>query len=152
MAVKPIPEGYHTVTPYLIVDGANELIEFTKRAFGAEETVRMPGEGGTVAHAEIRIGSSIVMLSDGPSESGPTSAMLHLYVNDTDAVYRRALEAGATSVREPADQFYGDRSGGVQDAFGNQWWLATHVEDLSPEEIEKRRAALAGGGSSKEVA
>ncbi len=141
--VKPIPDGYHTVTPYLIVDRAAELIDFTKRAFGAEEMFRMPGRGGAIMHAEIRIGDSVVMLSDASTENPSTSTMIHLYVEDVDAVYQRALEAGASSLREPENQFYGDRSAGVKDAFGNQWWLATHVEDVSPEELQRRQDELA---------
>jgi uncharacterized glyoxalase superfamily protein PhnB len=143
MAVKPIPDGYHTVTPYLIVDRAAELIDFTKRAFGAEEMFRMPGPSGAIMHAEIRIGDSVVMLSDASTENPSTSTMIHLYVEDVDAVYQRAVEAGASSLREPENQFYGDRSGGVKDAFGNQWWLATHVEDVSPEELQRRQDELA---------
>ncbi|MDQ3894827.1 MAG: VOC family protein [Actinomycetota bacterium] len=143
MAVKPIPDGYHTVTPYLIVGRAAELIDFTKRAFGAEEMFRMPGPGGAIMHAEIRIGDSVVMLSDASTENPSTSTMIHLYVEDVDAVYQRALEAGASSLREPENQFYGDRSAGVKDAFGNQWWLATHVEDVSPEELQRRQDELA---------
>ncbi len=141
MAVKPIPEGYHSVTPFLIVQGASKLIDFAKRAFGAEETFRMPGPGGAIMHAEMRIGDSMLMLSDATSENPPLAVMIHLYVEDADGVYKRALAAGAASLREPADQFYGDRSAGVKDAFGNQWWLATHIEDVPPEEMAKRAAA-----------
>jgi PhnB protein len=143
MAVKPIPEGYHTVTPYVIVNGAGALIDFARQAFGAEELFRMPGQGGAIMHGEIRIGDSVVMLSDGSPEQPPTSTMLHLYVEDVDAVYRRALDAGASSLREPTNEFYGDRSAGVRDSFGNQWWIATHVEDVSPEELKRRHEALA---------
>ena len=143
MAVKPIPDGYHTVTPYLIVAGAAELIEFAKRAFGAKERFRSSGPDGTIMHAEIQIGDSVVMVSDGSPDHPPKPAMLHLYVEDVDAVYRDALAAGGEPLREPEDQFYGDRSGGVRDAFGNQWWLATHVEDVSPEEMRRRQEALA---------
>jgi uncharacterized glyoxalase superfamily protein PhnB len=139
--VKPIPDGYHSITPFLIVDGAPELIDFAKQAFGAEETFRMPGPGGQIMHAEMRIGDSMMMLSDASPENPPMPAMIHLYVPDAEAVYKRALQAGASSIREPADQFYGDRSAGVKDRFGNQWWLATHIEDVSPEEMEKRAAA-----------
>jgi len=144
MAVKPIPEGYHSVTPYLIVKNAAGLIDFMKEALGAEETFRMPGPGGVIMHAEVRIGDSLVMLADAAgAENPPMPAMIHLYVQDADGVYKRALQLGATSVREPADQFYGDRSAGVKDAFGNQWWIATHVEDVPPEEMERRQQALA---------
>lgn len=142
MTVKPIPEGYHSVTPYLVVDGCNGLIEFMKQAFDAEETFRMDGPGGTVAHAEVRIGDSIVMAGDpsstGETEVPPMPTMLHLYLEDCDKTYQKAIEAGATSIREPRNEFYGDRSGGVKDAFGNQWWISTHVEDVPPDEMAKR--------------
>lgn len=142
MAVKPIPEGYHSVTPYLVVQGAAQLIEFMKEALGAEETFRMPTPSGGIGHAEVKIGDSMVMLGDASgAENPPMPAILHVYVEDVDARYKRALQAGATSVREPADQFYGDRSAGVKDKFGNQWWLATHVEDVPPEEMAKRAQA-----------
>jgi PhnB protein len=138
MTVKPIPDGYHSVTPYLIVQGADKLLDFLTRAFGAEETVRMPRPDGSIAHAEVRIGDSVVMLADAGEQWSPMPAGIHLYLEDCDATYLRALEAGATSVQEPADQFYGDRSAGVRDSLGNHWWIATHVEDLSEEEIAKR--------------
>ena len=139
MAVKPIPDGYHRVTPYLAVDGASRLIDFLKEAFGAEETFRMPAGEGKIGHAEVRIGDSVVMTGDASGGDTPAMpAMIHLYVEDIDATYRRALEAGATSVREPADQFYGDRSGGVRDPAGNLWWIVTHVEDVSEEELARR--------------
>ncbi len=142
MTVKPIPDGYQTVTPYLVVKGAAQLIDFLKEAFGAEQTFRVDGPGGTVGHAEVRIGGSMIMLGDASqADSEPTNTSIHLYVGDTDAVYKRALAAGATSVREPQDQFYGDRSAGVKDAFGNQWWIATHVEDVPPDEMQRRAAA-----------
>ena len=138
MPVKPIPDGYHSVTPYLIAQGADKLLDFLKRAFAAEETVRMPKPDGSIAHAEVRIGDSVVMLADAGEQWSPMPAGIHLYVEDCDATYLRALEAGATSVQEPADQFYGDRSGGVRDPVGNHWWISTHVEDVSEEEIAKR--------------
>lgn len=141
MTVRPIPEGYRSVTPYLVVDGCAVLIEFVKRAFDAEETFRMDGPGGTVGHAEVRIGDSMVMMAD-PSSFGeiepPGRVLLHLYVEDVDKTYQKAIEAGATSMREPENQFYGDRSGGVTDPFGNQWWISTHVEDVPPDEMAKR--------------
>ena len=140
MTVQPIPEGYHTVTPYLIVSGVPQLIDFLKQAFGAEEMVRMAQSDGTIGHAEVKIGTSRVMMGEAGGEFKPMPTMLHLYVEDTDAVYQRALQAGATSLMEPADQFYGDRMSAVQDAFGNQWWIATHIEDVSHEEIAKRAA------------
>lgn len=138
MAVKPIPEGFHTVTPYLIVQGASKLIDFLKQAFEAEEIYRQNMPDGTVMHAQVRMGDSMLMMSDATSQHKPMPSMIYLYVEDVDAVYNRALKAGATSLRKPTDEFYGDRSGGVKDQFGNQWWIGTHIEDVSPEEIEKR--------------
>jgi PhnB protein len=144
MTVQPIPEGYHSVTPYLIVEGAAKLIEFAKSAFGAEVRGRMEEPGGAIMHAEITIGDSMIMLADSMgAENPPMPTMLHVYVNDVDATYRSALAAGGASEREPTDQFYGDRSAAVKDAFGNRWYIATHVEDVSPEEMEKRAAAAA---------
>lgn len=140
--VKPIPDGYHTVTPYLIVPGVARLIDFLKQAFDAKEILRMPTSDGRIMHAEVRIGDSVVMMGESGGEVGPMPASIHLYVEDTDATYKRALGAGATSLREPADQFYGDRSAGVKDPSGNRWWIATHQEDLSSEELERRAAAL----------
>jgi PhnB protein len=139
--VKSIPEGHHTVTPYIVVQGVGKLIEFTKQAFGASELYVSKRPDGSIMHAEIKIGDSIIMLGEG-GEGGKTFlAMLHLYVDDVDAVYRRAVQAGGQSLREPADQVYGDRSGGVEDSFGNQWWLATHMEDVTSEEMERRAKA-----------
>lgn len=143
MAVRPIPEGYHTVTPYLVVRGAAQLVEFMKQAFAAEEIQRMAMPDGTIMHAEVNIGDSRVMLGDAGGQNEPMPAMLHLYVEDADAFYKQALQAGATSLREPVNEFYGDRMAGVKDSFGNQWWLATHIEDVSPEEMAKRQAARA---------
>lgn len=144
MAVKPIPDGYHSITPYLVVDDAERLLDFVKQAFGAEEMFRMDGPDGAVAHAEIRIGDSIVMVGDasGSMSGQAMPATIYLYVEDTDATYRRAIEAGGSSVEEPADQFYGDRRAAVSDAVGNQWFIATNVEDVSPEEMAKRVKAL----------
>ena len=136
MAVKPIPDGYRSITPYLIVEGAGRLLEFVTKVFDAEVRFRMDNPDGTVGHAEFTIGDSVVMAADPPGE--PMPGTLNLYVEDCDAVYQRALEAGATSVRELETQFYGDRSGGVKDPTGNVWWISTHVEDVSPEEMEKR--------------
>lgn len=140
MAVQPIPEGYHAVTPYLAVDGADRLLEFVKQAFGAEETVKMPTPDGKIGHAEVKIGDSIVMLSDASTgdQGVAMPGMIHLYVEDADATYGRALAAGGTSMREPTDQFYGDRMAGVKDPVGNHWWIATHVEDVPPEEMARR--------------
>jgi uncharacterized glyoxalase superfamily protein PhnB len=143
VAVKPIPEGYRNVTPYLVVDGVAKLIDFLKGAFDAQETYRMTRPDGSVGHAEVRIGDSIIMMGQATGEFKPMPAMIYLYMNDTDAVYNRALQSGATSVEEPADQFYGDRRAGVTDQFGNYWYIATHTEDVSPEELAKRAQAAA---------
>jgi len=139
--VKPIPDGYHTITPYLTVKGVANLIEFLKRAFNATITEHMAEPDGTVRHAEAKIGDSIVMMGEAGGQWTPKPCTLYMYVQDVDSVYRRAIEAGAVSVREPANQFYGDRSGGVRDACGNEWWIATHVEDISKEELTLRAKA-----------
>ena len=137
--VKPIPEGYHTLTPYLVVDGAEKVIRFMKEAFGAQPVFEpMMRPDGKVMHAEYRIGDSVVMISDSSERAQATSAMLHLYVPNVDAAYQKALKAGATSLTEPADMFYGDRSGGVKDAAGNRWHIGTHIEDVSPAELKRR--------------
>ena len=143
MAVKPIPDGYHSVTPYLIVKGAAQLIDFLKEAFGAEEKSRMPGGGG-IMHAVVRIGDSMVMMSDAMGEYGPMPTMLFLYVRrrptlSTSGRCRRARHR----CMELKDQFWGDRAGAVKDAFGNVWWIATHVEDVSSEELERRQREMA---------
>jgi PhnB protein len=146
MTVKPVPEGYHTVTPYLAVDDAAEAIEFYKGAFGAKERVRMEAPDGKVGHAELEIGDSLVMLSDTfpqstarpPSELGGTSSSVFLYVEDVDGVVKEAVDAGATVTMEVADQFWGDRFGTVTDPFGQVWSIATHIEDVPPEEMAKR--------------
>jgi uncharacterized glyoxalase superfamily protein PhnB len=140
MAVKAIPDGYHTVTPSLVVKGAAKLIDFIKEAFGGEEAFRMPGPGGAVMHAEVKIGDSVVMLNDAMQQQ-PTTASLFLYVTDVDGVYKRAVKAGATSLSEPADMFWGDRMAQVKDQFGNQWSIATHKEDVPPQEMQKRMEA-----------
>jgi PhnB protein len=137
---KPIPEGYHTVTSYLVVPGVGKLIDFAKQAFGATEVHLSKRPDGTVQHAEIKIGDSIVMMGEGAGTKN-FPGMLHLYVEDVDAVYRLAIQAGAKSLREPADQPYGDRMAGVEDAFGNQWWIATHIEDVMSEEMQQRAKA-----------
>jgi PhnB protein len=146
MAVKPIPEGYRTYTPYYVVEGAAQFIDFLKKAFGAEEKFRMPGPPGKLGHAEVRIGDSMVMLADAnPPEHGAQKMSGVLYVNDVDAVFRTAVAAGAKSVRQPENMFYGDRIGAVLDNWGNYWSIAMHVEDVSPDEM-KRRAAAAHQG------
>ena len=141
MAVKPVPDRYHTVTPYLTVQGVPKLIDFVKRVFDATELERMSRPDGTIGHAEVRIGDSVVMMGEARGESTPMPGTLYVYVSDTDAVYKRALEAGAASLMEPADQFYGDRNAAVRDPVGNHWWIATHKEDVSPQEIVRRAAA-----------
>ncbi len=141
MAVNPIPDGYHTVTPYLLVSGVHMLIDFLKNAFDAEVPECMDAPDGTVMHAQVKIGDSFVMMGDPRGACEPTRASLYLYVPDTDAVYQQALKAGATSVMEPADQFYGDRNAGVKDPVGNTWWIATHVENVPPDELSKRALA-----------
>jgi len=150
MAVKPIPDGYHSVTPYIIVKGAAKAIDFYKNAFGATEVMRFPGPNNTVMHAEIKIGDSVVMLAD-EHESGPyrspiavggTPVSLMVYVEDVDTVFNQAVSLGAKSTREVEDQFYGDRSGNLTDPFGHVWTIATHKEDVSSEEMERRMAAL----------
>jgi PhnB protein len=149
MATKPIPDGYHTVTPYLIISGAASAIEFYKRAFGAIELFRMPDPSGKIGHAEIKIGDSPIMLADehpemgfkGPQSLGGTPVSIMLYVEDVDAIVAQAVAAGATVTRPVKDQFYGDRSGTLVDPFGHVWTIATHTEDLSPEEIGRRAQA-----------
>lgn len=136
--VRPIPEGYHTVTPYLLVEDAAGLIPFLELAFGATLLGRHDSPDGRLMHASLQIGDSKVMMGQAAEQWPAMPAMLHLYVEDVDAVYRQAVEAGARSIREPEDQFYGDRSGGVIDPAGNQWWITTHIEDVSDEEIARR--------------
>jgi PhnB protein len=129
MAVKPVPDGYGTVIPYLVLADAAAFIEFTKTAMGATEVRRFPAPDGRVGHAELRIGDSIIMLGDSNGESSKWPAMLHLYVPDCDASFKRAVDAGCTPLREPGDNPDGDRRGGVSDRWGNEWWFATHVQD-----------------------
>ncbi len=138
MTVQPIPEGYPRVTPYLVVEGAADCLTFIRDVFGADERSRMDMPDGKVGHAETAIGDSVVMVADAGGEHPPKTAMLHVYVEDCDATFQRALDAGATAVQEPTDQFYGDRSARVRDRFGNEWSLATHFEDVSDEEMAAR--------------
>lgn len=148
--VKPIPDWYHNVTPYLFVRGAGKAIEFYKSIFGASEKMRMPGPDGRIMHAEIKVGDSTIMLADenpqmgvqGPQSIGRTATSLHIYVENVDGVVQKAVEAGAKLVRPVKDQFYGDRSGTLIDPFGHMWSVATHIEDVSPEEMRKRMAAI----------
>lgn len=153
-AVRPIPEGYHSVTPYLIVDGAAAAIEFYERVFGARARMRIAGPGGKVGHAELDVGDSCIMLADefpeigarGPKSVGGAPVNLYLYVEDVDAVVGKAIAAGAREVRAVEDQFYGDRMGTIEDPFGHVWHISTHVEDVPPDELERRaKAAMAKG-------
>jgi PhnB protein len=155
MPVKLIPEGYHTISPSLTIDGAAEAIEFYKRAFGATERSRMPMPDGKIAHAELEIGDSVVMLNDpfprsplkSPNELGGTAVSVFLYVEDVDSVVQDAIDAGATVTMPVEDQFWGDRFGTVSDPFGHHWGIATHKEDLTPEEIAERgREVMASMG------
>jgi len=148
--VKAIPDGYHSVTPYLIIDDASAAIDFYKKAFGAVELFRMAQPDGRIGHAEIRIGNSPIMLADefpemeylGPAKRGGSSVSLLIYVEDVDSIFKQAVAAGATEQRPLEDKFYGDRMGTVVDPYGHVWHLGTHVEDVSPEEMEKRMAAM----------
>jgi PhnB protein len=144
--VNPIPEGYHTVTPYLMLRNAARALEFYKEAFGATELVRMPAPGDRIGHAEIQIGDSRIMLADehpeigavGPETRGGTTVSIMLYVDDVDSLFPRAIQAGGKELRPLADQFYGDRMGSLEDPFGHHWHIATHVEDVPLEEMKRR--------------
>lgn len=143
MKVKTIPEGYHTITPYFSVRDAPKLIEFLKQAFDAQEIERHAMPDGTIINAQIKVGDSMVLVGEAPKDLGERKlmpAMLYMYVNDVDAVYQSAIQAGGKSIMEPKDQFYGDRSGAVEDLAGNQWWIATHQEEMSQEELIERAA------------
>jgi PhnB protein len=157
MATQPIPEGYHTVSPYLAVEDAARAIDYYTRAFGAKEVVRMGAPGGKIGHAELEFGDSRIMLSDPfpqastrpPTQLGGTSMSMMVYVEDVDAAVKQAVDAGATVTMEVADQFWGDRSGTITDPFGHVWWIATHVEDVPPDEMaERAKAAMSGMASS----
>lgn len=152
--VEPIPQDYPRVTPYLHVDGAAAAIDFYTEVLGATERVRMPGDTpDSVGHAELALGDSVIMLADefpdmgilGPTSIGGSPVTIHVYVEDVDATFDRAVRAGARTLQEPAEQFYGDRSGQFEDPFGHRWNVATHVEDVSPEEMQRRMADAAGG-------
>jgi PhnB protein len=156
MATKPIPDGYHSVTPYLIIKGAADAIEYYKKAFGATELFRFPAPGGKIGHAEIKIGDSPIMLADefpemgykSPKTLGGTPVSIMIYVEDVDTVFKQAISAGGKEQRPVKDQFYGDRLGTLEDPFGHQWHVSTHKEDISLDEMEKRakaHAAAAGG-------
>ena len=151
---KPIPDDYPRVMPYLIVDGAGAAIDFYCSVLGATERVRMPAPDGRIGHAELQLGSSMIMLADenaqmdsrGPRAIGGTPVSLHVYVEDSDAVFERAVQAGARALRAVEDRFYGDRSGQFEDPFGHRWDVSTHVEDVPPEEMSKRAAAAMAAG------
>jgi PhnB protein len=151
MAVKKVPEGYHSITPYLIIKGATAAIDYYKKVFGATERMRMDGPAGTIGHAELVIGDSTVMLADefpdmghrSPKSMGGTPVSLVLYLDDVDTVFKRAVDAGARSVRPVENQFYGDRMGTLEDPFGHMWSIATHVEDVPPEEMKRRADEMA---------
>lgn len=150
MPVKAVPEGYYSLTPYLVCKGAAKAIEFYAKAFGAQEMMRMPGPGGMIMHAEVKIGNSMLMLSDenpdqgalSPDTIGGSAASIMYYADDVDAVFNRAVAAGAKALMPPTDMFWGDRMAQVADPFGHKWALATHKEDVSPEEMQKRMAAI----------
>ncbi|HTL84317.1 MAG TPA: VOC family protein [Acidimicrobiia bacterium] len=152
MAVKPIPDGSPRVVPYLTIEGADKAIEFYKNVLGATETVRMPGPDGNIGHAEMTIGDSLIMLADaapamnilGPNQVGGTPVTIMVYVEDVDATFARALSEGATETRPVENQFYGDRAGQFIDPFGHRWHIATHVEDVTPEQMQERMAQMFG--------
>ena len=154
--VKPIPDGYHSVTPYLIINGAADAIDFYKKAFGATELFRMDHEG-KVGHAEIKIGDSPIMLADeapqmgylGPKAIGGSPVSIMIYVEDVDTIYNQAIKAGGEELKPLTDQFYGDRSGTLKDPFGHVWHVATHKEDVTPEEMDKRMAAMAASAGGQ---
>ena len=151
---KPIPDGYPRVTPYLITDGASAAIDFYRSVLGARERMRMPAPDGRVGHAELEIGDSLIMLADefpemearGPKAVGGTPVSLHVYVEDADGVFDRAIQAGARALQPVEDKFYGDRSGQFEDPYGHHWSVATHVEDVPPDEMAARAAAAMAGG------
>lgn len=142
MAETTAPDGYHTVTPYLVVCGMPALIEYLEAVFGATELRRTTVREGRVHHARVRIGDSLLMIGEASESQPVVGTVLYIYVEDVDRTYRSALEHGGRSLREPAEQYYGDRNAGVEDPFGNQWWIAAHVEDVSSEESEKRARSL----------
>ncbi len=152
-SVKPIPEGYPQVTPYLVVDGAEAAIDFYTKVFGARERMRMPGPDGKIGHAELELGDSVIMLADevldmdirGPRSIGGSPVIVSVYVDDVDATFARAVDEGAKPLRELRNEFYGDRTGQLEDPFGHRWSVATHVEDVSPEEMQRRASEMGGG-------
>ncbi len=152
--VEPIPQGYPRISPYLCVDSCSDAIEFYTNVFGARERMRMPAPDGKIGHAELELGDSVILLSDeypemdvrSPRSLGGTPVFLNVYVEDVDAVFEKALQAGATALRQVEDQFYGDRSGQLEDPFGHRWSVATHIEDVPPDEMARRTSQAMGGG------
>ena len=148
MPAKYVPDGFSSVTPYLIVTGVARLLDFLTQAFGADELSRHARPDGTIMHASVRIGDSVVMMGEPVSPWSPMPASVHLYVPDVDATFKLAMAAGGVPLREPETAFYGDRTAGVKDPSGNHWWIATHVEDVAPEELERRSQAMAAQAAS----
>ena len=147
--VQPVPDGFHTVTPYLVIQGVNKLLDFVSHAFDAKITDSIEMPDGSVKHAEVQIGDSRVMIGEAGDGQDPMPGMLYLYVPDIDVFYAQAMAAGAESIQEPTDHFYGDRSGGVKDSCGNIWYIATHVEDVPPDELRRRAAEATDQGQDQ---
>jgi len=142
MEVEPIPNGFNTITPYFLVEEVEDFIKFLEDAFNAIPVSQTIMPGGVIMHAQVKIGNSIVMMGEAKDHWKPMPASTYLYVNNVDALYEQAMSAGGVSINKPRDEFYGDRTAGVQDPFGNYWWIATHVEDVTPEELKKRLSSL----------
>ena len=140
--VNPIPEGFHTITPYIIVNDGVEFIDFLKKAFNAVENHRSVAPDGRIMHAQLKIGDSFIMMGQSTGEWRAMTCTMYMYVPDIDSVYSKASKAGGKTLREPTNEFYGDRICGIEDPFGNQWWIATHIEDVSPEEMKKREEEM----------
>ena len=145
---QSVPKGFRTVTPFVMVAGADRVIKFAQHAFDARQIERLDHDDGTVWHAQLQIADSMIMVADVQDKHPAMPCCIYLYLPDVDAAHRRALEAGGEEIEALADRFYGDRSGGVRDAAGNVWWLATHIEDVAPKELERRARKLAGGGAT----
>jgi PhnB protein len=150
-SVKPVPDGYHTLTTFLMVNDGESAMEFMKIAFNATALSVHKSPDGKLMHAEMQVGDSRLMLGEGNEKYPAMPAMLYMYVEDCDAVYNKAIKAGGTSLREPTNEFYGDRSCGVRDSSGNQWWIATHIEDVTPEEMKRREEAFIKGQETRQA-
>jgi len=150
MKTNFVPKGNSVVSPYLVIEDVQMMLDFVKQAFGAQETSVLAMPDGTVMHAEVKIGDSVIMMGIAGPERELYKCMIHIYTADCDAVFKKAIAAGAISLQEVSDQFYGDRNGGVKDPFGNAWWISTHIEDVSEKEIERRMAELASAKESNE--